>query len=130
MGAHFLFGEIVRQKLFSVTLKDCEVKTMRAGGKGGQHQNKTESAVRIVHPPSKAVGECREYREQIRNKRMAFKRMVETKEFKNWVRIEGLRESGELRKIEDQVEKEMRYNTKTELVVDGEWVDEKDIKKD
>ena len=40
-----------RVKAFSVTLDDCRVDTFRSGGKGGQHQNKTESGVRVTHPP-------------------------------------------------------------------------------
>ncbi len=35
--------------LFSVTMADCRRDTFRAGGKGGQKQNKTESGVRITH---------------------------------------------------------------------------------
>lgn len=45
-----------REKLFSVILGDCRVDTFRSGGKSGQHQNKTESGVRITHELSGAVG--------------------------------------------------------------------------
>lgn len=51
-----------RELLFTVTAKDCEVQTFRSGGKGGQHQNKTSSAVRFRHPPSGAVGVARDHR--------------------------------------------------------------------
>ena len=40
-----------KKLLFSITRKDFDVQTFCAGGPGGQHQNKTASAVRIVHLP-------------------------------------------------------------------------------
>ena len=55
--------------LFSITKKDFEIQTFRSGGKGGQHQNKTDSGVRIIHRDSGARAESREERSQARNKR-------------------------------------------------------------
>lgn len=49
-----------RSLLFSVTIKDCEVQTFRAGGCGGQNQKKRDTGVRIIHHPSGARGESRE----------------------------------------------------------------------
>lgn len=66
-----------RELLFSVTLKDCDVQTFRAGGKGGQNQNKRDTGVRIIHRASGARGEARDERSQLQNKRLAFKRMAE-----------------------------------------------------
>lgn len=74
-----------RKPALSVTLDDCEVQTFRSGGKGGQHQNTTETGVRIIHHPSGARGESREERSQLQNKRTAFTRMVETAQFKAWI---------------------------------------------
>lgn len=74
----------MKKILFTVSVKDCVVQTFRAGGKGGQHQNKTESGVRVIHPPSGAVGEGRETKSQLTNKRLAFSRMASTNEFKLW----------------------------------------------
>ncbi len=56
---------------FSVTKADCEWQYFRAGGKGGQHQNKTSSGVRVIHHPSEARGESREERSQLQNRKAA-----------------------------------------------------------
>lgn len=75
-----------REKVFSVTIKDCRVDTFRAGGKGGQNQNKRSTGVRITHPASGAVGEARDGRGQLQNKRSAFERMAKSDTFQAWVR--------------------------------------------
>lgn len=78
-----------RVKLFSVGLKDCRVDTMRPSGHGGQGMQKRDSAVRIVHEPSGAVGQSSESREQLRNKKIAFRRMCETPKFMAWVKMKA-----------------------------------------
>jgi protein subunit release factor B len=114
-----------RQLLFSVTLADCRVETFRAGGKGGQHQNKTESGVRIRHLASGAVGECREHRSQHQNKKIAFLRMIQSEKFRKWHRLECARRLGRLAEIEREVERMMRpENLRVEVRVNGRWVDE------
>ena len=70
-----------RELLLSVTLKDCDVQTKRGHGKGGQHRNRRDTAVRIVHRASGAVGESQEQRSQLQNKRAAFRRMAQTPVF-------------------------------------------------
>lgn len=77
-----------RKLVLSVTKEDCEWDFFRAGGKGGQAQNKTSSGARCRHVPSGAVAEARDSREQLRNKRNAFLRMIETKEFKSWMKVQ------------------------------------------
>jgi protein subunit release factor B len=78
----------MRTKVLSVTIKDCDVQTFRAGGNGGQNQNKRDTGVRIIHPPSGAVGVSRDERSQLQNKRLAFKRMAESPKFQRWVKIQ------------------------------------------
>jgi len=113
-----------KEKLFSVTLKDCDVQPYRGSGAGGQKRNKTSSAIRLVHRDSGAVGQCENYREQTKNKSEAFKRMTQTKEFKTWMRIATARATGELRQIEEKVEEEMK-KVRVDVKDDkGRWVEE------
>ena len=75
--------------LFKVTKDDFDMQFFRAGGNGGQKQNKTSSACRIVHRASGAVGESREERSQPQNRKIAFRRCVESYQFKAWLRAEA-----------------------------------------
>ena len=84
-----------RKLLFSVTKDDCDWDTFTAGGKGGQHQNRVHSGVRCRHRASGAVGESRDTRSQIINKRSALRRMVESEKFIAWHKIEVARRLGE-----------------------------------
>ncbi len=74
-----------KKLLFSVTLKDCRVEALAStGGAGGQNKNRRHTAIRITHPPSGAVGFSADERDQLQNKRVAWKRMAETKAFRAW----------------------------------------------
>jgi protein subunit release factor B len=56
-------------------LAECEVETFRSGGPGGQHQNVTDSGVRLRHRPTGAVVVCRGERSQLANKRICLRRL-------------------------------------------------------
>jgi protein subunit release factor B len=96
--------------LFRVSRKDLEVDYFRAGGKGGQKQNKTSSGCRIRHAASGAVGESREERSQHANRKIAFRRLTESRRFQNWVKAQAAAVLQGHRDMEDKVKKSMSSN--------------------
>ncbi len=113
-----------KELLFSLTAKDFDWSYTKGTGSGGQKKNKTSSAVHCMHRASKAHGYAEDSRSQADNKQLAFKRLTETKEFKTWLHMETLRQTGKMKRIDDQVASEMR-KVKVEHKVGGKWTDEK-----
>jgi peptide chain release factor len=64
------------QAAASIRLVDVAFEAMRASGPGGQHVNKTKSAVRATHRPSGLVATAREERSQVMNKKLALARLA------------------------------------------------------
>lgn len=97
----------MKKLLFSITKKDFVIDTFRCGGKGGQNVNKRDTGVRITHPPSGASVRCCDERHQAQNKKLAFERLVKSKQFQDWHKIECARRMGTLVDIDKVVDETM-----------------------
>ena len=99
--------------------REVEVQVFRASGAGGQHVNKTESALRLVHPPSGVVVIAQDSSSQHRNRAIAFERLIERLARLNYVkpkrvptrptkasrkrRIEGKKQAGAKKQLRGRV---------------------------
>jgi ribosome-associated protein len=99
--------------------REVRVDVFRASGPGGQHVNKTESALRLTHLPSGVVVTCQDSPSQFRNRETAFKRLAERLERLNRVpkkrvatkptkgsrerRIEGKKQRGAIKKTRGRI---------------------------
>jgi ribosome-associated protein len=99
--------------------REVEVDVFRASGPGGQHVNKTESALRLTHPPSGVVVTAQDSPSQHRNRETAFSRLIERLERLNYVpkkrvatkpsraskrrRIEGKKKTGVTKRLRGRV---------------------------
>ena len=96
-------------------LAECRVETFTAGGKGGQHQNRTESGVRLVHLPTGIRVEAREQRSQHQNRKAALERLRRRLKARNRRRKPRIPTRVPRREKEKRLERKRRRSRKKKL---------------
>lgn len=93
---------IIEDSAFVLNMEEVRIDTYRASGAGGQHVNRTDSAVRMTHVPTGIVVQCQNERSQVQNRevciRMLKSRLIELREREKEEKMADIK--GEMKKIE------------------------------
>ncbi len=92
----FVSPEVKDDIEIDLDMSDVRVDTYRSSGAGGQHVNKTDSAIRLTHEPSGIVVQCQSQRSQHKNKEMAIKQLKA-----KLYEMEELKRKEDMQSIED-----------------------------
>ncbi len=105
---------------FDIDMNDLEIETMRASGAGGQHVNKTDSAVRVIHKPTGIVVKCQDGRSQHENRATALATIAARVKEEHQRAIDEKNEAERKTKIGtgDRAEKIRTYNYPQNRVTD------------
>ena len=109
--------DVSASKVEQLRPEDLQYQSFRAGGPGGQHQNKTDSAVRLVHAPSGLTVVAKDERSQFRNKKLAYDRLLEKLVLKQALAIEANR------KDENQLHRQLERGNPIRCFVGAEFIE-------
>jgi len=96
-----------RHLLFSVGMNDLTLQTFTVPGPGGGGKDTSRTGCRLIHEPSGAVGEGREERSQMANRKRALDKLGKTKKFQAWAKLEAARKMGQVQSVAETPEQVM-----------------------
>lgn len=88
--------------------QEVVIEVFRASGPGGQHVNKTESALRIKHPPSGVVVVAQDSPSQHRNREIAYERLIEKLQKLNYVKPKRIKTRPTLSSVRKRIETKVK----------------------